>query len=177
MKHWYVGAECLLQFSDNPPAGSPLLHLHQSARSHTPPWSVQGQSLNPAALSPFQQLLAFEQNFQSQWKYPTAEGVWLKTEDVWKCCTCLNFIPPGWLKLRSYNVQNKCKLSICFQMFLSEFQCLLCSLPCRQDMQMNRCSHREKNRRKDLLRLPLHRMHLPTKRHKPPRGVSIEGVT
>lgn len=79
MKHWYVGVECLQQCSDNPPAVPPLLHLNHS---HSLPWSVQGQSLNPVALQPcfaaFQQLFPFKQNFQAQWKYPTAEDVWLK---------------------------------------------------------------------------------------------------
>ncbi|KAF1372308.1 hypothetical protein PFLUV_G00263910 [Perca fluviatilis] len=89
MKRRYLGAECLLRFFDNPPAGSPSLHLHQSAHNHTPPLSVQDQK--------------------------------------WSCI----------------GVPTQRKKKTCVR----------------------------------LLRLPLHRMHLPTKRHQPPLGVSIKGVT
>lgn len=78
----YAGAECLLQFSDNPPPGSPSLHPHQSAHNHIPPSSVQGQSLNPVPRSGLWALRCRSQTDQS-----------VKVSNRWRLHLCQNRRP------------------------------------------------------------------------------------
>lgn len=113
MKRVHVEAECLQQFSGNPPAGSPWLHPHQSVHSHTPPCSVQGQSLN---------LLAFYKNFSVQLfsSYSLLNfqrSSWKLTTDVWKSWTCVDFIAKS---AQAKLCKNKDNIPICSSILLSE---------------------------------------------------------
>lgn len=129
LKRRYVAAEYLLQFSDNPPPGSsPPLHLHQSAQNQTPPWSVQGQPLNP--VGPSSLALQLKQKISNQLKVTSVSKT---SPEILNSC---EFHRPSLDQWRSHNLQNKCKLP---DILISS----VCSSTA--DMELHWCSHTEEN--------------------------------